>query len=208
MSKYYIRDDDLENELNKNAIWSITYGDMMSYLMIFFLLLYAFSSTKSMKQERSLLSIEDSAGGKHAVNIKELFSKYGLQKIANVELKEQKLRITFQEPVLFDSGTAELKPACIPALHAIAKVLREIQNEVVIEGHTDNIPTHGRYLNNWELSTARAHSVLVYLVHNEGLPPRRFSALGHGEFRPTVPNDTPEHRAMNRRIEINVMRLE
>jgi chemotaxis protein MotB len=208
MSRFHIREDELENELNKNAIWSITYGDMMSYLMIFFLLLYAFSYTKSMKQEMSLLSIESAAGGKHKIDIQQLFSKYGLQKIANVELTEQKLRITFQEPVLFDLGKADLKPACIPALHAIAKVLREIQNEVVIEGHTDNVPTHGRFRNNWELSTARAHSVLEYLIQNEGLPPARLAAMGHGEYRPAVPNDSTEHRAMNRRIEINVMRLE
>jgi chemotaxis protein MotB len=208
MARYYEREDDLENELNKNALWSIVYGDLMSYLMIFFLLMFAFSYTKSMKHQLSLLSIQTAAGGQKTVDMEELFSKYGLQKIAHVELTEQKLRITFLEPVLFDSGKADLKPASIPALHAVSRVLHEIQNSVIIEGHTDNIPTRGHYHNNWELSTARAHSVLQYMIDHEDLSPTRFSAMGHGEYRPVVPNDTPEHRAVNRRIEINVMRLE
>ena len=207
MARYYEREDDLENELNKNALWSITYGDLMSYLMIFFLLMFAFSYNKSMKQQMAMMSIQGAAGGR-TIDMQQLFSKYGLQRVARVELTEQKLKITFLAPVLFDLGSADLKPESIPSLHVVAQVLREIQNSVVIEGHTDNVPTHGKYNTNWELSTARAHSVLFYLIDKEGLPPARFSALGHGEYRPAVPNDTPEHRALNRRIEINVMRLE
>jgi chemotaxis protein MotB len=208
MSRFYERDDDLENELNKNALWSITYGDLMSYLMIFFLLMFAFSYTKSMKQQMGLMSIQAAAGGKQSIDVQQLFSKYGLQQIARVELTEEKLKITFLEPVLFDSGSADLKIESFPALHSIAKVLREIHNPVIIEGHTDNIPVRGRFKTNWELSTARAHSVLMFLLDEEKLPPERFSAMGHGEYQPVVPNDTPENRSINRRIEINVLRLE
>jgi chemotaxis protein MotB len=208
MARFHESEDDLENELNKNALWSITYGDLMSYLMIFFLLMFAFSYTKSMKQQMGLMSIQAAAGGKQSLDVQQLFTKYGLQEIARVELTEQKLKITFLEPVLFDSGTSDLKIESFPALHAIAKVLREVQNSVVIEGHTDNVPVRGRYKSNWELSTARAHSVLMFLLDEEKLPPERFSAMGHGEYRPVAPNDTPEHRAANRRIEINVLRLE
>jgi len=71
-----------------------------------------------------------------------------------------------------------------------------------VEGHTDNLPIHTeRFHSNWELSAARAISVIKYL-HQNGIPQERLSALGYGEYRPVAPNDTPEHRSLNRRIEI------
>ena len=115
---------------------------------------------------------------------------------------------SYLEPVLIDSGSADLKSFSVPRTSSVAQVLKEIQNSVLIEGHT-NIPIRrGEYNSNWEFSSARAQSVLKFLIEKENLPPERFSALGYGEYKPAVSNDTPEGRAVNRRIEINVMRLE
>ena len=76
-------------------------------------------------------------------------------------------------------------------------------HDIVIEGYTDNLPMQSaRYPNNWELSTARALSVVYYLINEKDIEPTRLSAKGYGEYRPIAPNDTPENRAKNRRVNI------
>ncbi|MDK2959817.1 MAG: chemotaxis protein MotB, partial [Bacillota bacterium] len=78
-----------------------------------------------------------------------------------------------------------------------------------VEGHTDNLPINTyRFPSNWELSTARATTVVRYLAEKHGIPPDRLSAAGYGEWRPVAPNDTPEHRAQNRRVDIVVLRTD
>jgi chemotaxis protein MotB len=75
------------------------------------------------------------------------------------------------------------------------------QQDIIVEGHTDNQRIHNEYFDsNWELSTARATSVARLLVDKFGLPAARMGAIGYGEYRPVVPNDTPENRAKNRRV--------
>lgn len=202
------REEELESMLNRGALWAITYGDLMSYLMIFFLVMFAFNYTKSVSMQMGLHSIQRSFGGKEKFNIDELFSKYGLQQFAKVEISEQKLRITFNEAVLFDSGSADLKEQSLPILKRVANILREVPNPIMIEGHSDDIPPspRSRYRTNWELSMARAYNVLMFFIENEKLPPTRLSAIGYGEYQPTQPNDSPEGRAANRRIEIALLR--
>jgi len=91
-------------------------------------------------------------------------------------------------------------------LDAIAPVLRGLPNDISVEGHTDNVPiTGGPFASNWELSAIRATTVLRYLVSNDGLPEDRMSATGYADTRPLVPNDTPEHRQQNRRVDIVVL---
>ena len=92
-------------------------------------------------------------------------------------------------------------------LAPMAAVLKGLGNDVIIEGHTDNVPIlRGPFKTNWELSVARSYSVIEYLSKELGVPQDIFTAAAYGEHRPVVPNDTPEGRAKNRRIEIVVMR--
>lgn len=108
--------------------------------------------------------------------------------------------------VLFNVGEAGIKEDAAPALSAIAAVIAGIPNDIAIEGHTDNVPiSNSRYSSNWELSTARAASVLEFLVRDRGLSPSRFSVSGYAEFRPVAPNETPEGRARNRRVDIVIL---
>lgn len=125
-----------------------------------------------------------------------------------LEMAEKGLVITFVAEVLFDSGKAKIRQEAYPALDKVAKVIRDkvSDREIGVEGHTDNEPIkHSNWKSNWELSTARATSVLHYLVDNGKLNPKKLSAIGYGEYRPVASNDTEEGRAKNRRVEIVII---
>jgi len=143
---------------------------------------------------------------------KKLLEKRLKKEIGNkdvrLEMAEKGLSIIFLAEVLFDSGKAELKKDVYGALDKIAKVFRENLEgrEIGIEGHTDSEPIkHSGWKSNWELSTARATSVLHYLVDEKGVQPDRISATGYGKHRTVASNDTPEGRRQNRRVEIVVL---
>ena len=110
--------------------------------------------------------------------------------------------------VLFDSGQATVKPSGEIVLKALGPPLSHLPNQVTIEGHTDNIPiASSQFPTNWELSTTRATSVLRYLTDREGVPASRLSAAGYADQRSVVPNDSNEHRAQNRRVEVVIHAL-
>ncbi|MDI6704356.1 MAG: OmpA family protein [bacterium] len=136
--------------------------------------------------------------------IKEEFQDY--VKKAEIEIKEEKGRliISFIDRILFDSGSSEIKKEAHPALEKVAEIIKNYPNrEVLIEGHTDNVPIHTKFFpSNWELSTSRATQVLRYLQWKYDISPRRLSAAGYGEYRPVDTNDTKEGRRRNRRVEI------
>jgi chemotaxis protein MotB len=189
-------------------MWAVTYGDLMSYLMIFFLLLYVASTTHSVGMQMSIKAAEQRFAN-DAQTIEQLFTRYGAQKIARLEVGENKIRIVFQAPVLFESGSAFLKSESLPMLQMVVKSINDMPNSIQIEGHTDDRPLlpGSKYDSNWELSSARAFAVLRFLEIN-GIPEQRLSATGYGEFRPQQSNATAEGRSANRRIEINIMRRE
>lgn len=202
------REEELENQLNRSALWAVTYGDLMSYLMIIFLMLYVAAATRGVGMQMSIKAAEQRFSN-DAKTIEALFTRYGTQKIARLEIGENKIRIMFEAPVLFDSGSAYLKKESLPVLQQVVKSLNDMPNSIQIEGHTDDRPVApgSKFDTNWELSSARAFAVLRFLEIN-GIPQQRLSATGYGEFRPIAANATPEGRAVNRRIEINIMRRE
>ncbi len=127
--------------------------------------------------------------------------------IAITEL-QGKLRVSLLSQILFDSGKTKIKKDGFEVLRRVSEVLlnKAQGKEIRIEGHTDSDTIYGtlaqRYPTNWELSAVRAINVARFLVEEAGLDPRRIYAAGYGEFRPISPNDTPENKAQNRRIEI------
>lgn len=126
----------------------------------------------------------------------------------SVGFDERGLIVRVLDTVLFDSGRAKLHRDAYPVLDQVAKVLNAeaVDQPVAIEGHTDNEPIRrSGWKDNWELSLARARSVLTYLVQERGVAPARVSAVGYGEYRPIASNETPEGRRANRRVEIVVL---
>jgi len=206
MSVWQEREDDLESELNRGALWAVTYGDLMSYLVILFLILYSAAASKSVNMQMGLKGIEASFGKEKQV-AQELLSDEGIRKIARLEVLEDRVRIVFASPVLFDSGSADLKPDFLVLMRRLAQALATLPNPIQVEGHSDNQPLGPRipFKSNWELSAARAFSLLKFLETN-GVPPTRLSAIGYGEHRPEKPNDSPENMAKNRRIEITILK--
>jgi len=136
-----------------------------------------------------------------------LAKEIGDQQVS-VGLNERGLVISFLAEILFDSGQAKLRPLATAILDKVARILREElpDQPVGIEGYTDNEPIKASgWKSNWELSTARATSVLHYLVDNKGVAPERVSAIGYGEYRPVASNATSEGRQQNRRVEVVVL---
>jgi chemotaxis protein MotB len=123
-----------------------------------------------------------------------------------VEVRKGKMLVKLGDAILFDPGQSALKPDGQRALKEVAQALKEIPDrDFLVAGHTDNRPIKASpYASNWELSTARAVTVVRFL-QGEGVDPRRLAAAGYSEFDPLADNDAPESRALNRRIEVVVM---
>jgi len=215
--------------------WLLTYSDLITLLMAFFVIMYAMSNVNEAKF-RALaeqLSIAfNSGGGSGVLNggtgimptpyqaetaalaevAQAIESAAASQNVApqvHLSLTEEGLTIRVEEALMFQSGSAELTPAAERFLDRVADELKLLKNPVRIEGHTDNVPLRsGHFRSNWELSAARAANVLEYLVGRHSIDPARLSIAGYGEFRPIASNDTPEGRAANRRVEILILRMQ
>ncbi len=129
-------------------------------------------------------------------------------KQVRLEMMEKGLVITVVGDLLFDSGKAKIRNEAYSVLDKVSSILKESvpQFNVGIEGHTDNQPIrHSGWKSNWELSSARALSVLHYLAREKGVSPDRLSAIGYGEYHPVASNDIKEGRQSNRRVEIVIL---
>jgi chemotaxis protein MotB len=114
--------------------------------------------------------------------------------------------ISLKDLGFFNSGEAVLRPGAANKIERIAKVLMQHKMELRIEGHSDAQPIHTpEFRSNWELSTARATAVLLYLTETAGLDPSRISVAGYGQYRPLADNATPEGRQANRRVDLVVV---
>ncbi|MFH0918574.1 MAG: OmpA family protein [Candidatus Omnitrophota bacterium] len=125
-----------------------------------------------------------------------------------LQMMEKGLVITVVGDLLFDSGKAKIRPEAFGLLTKVSAVLKDnmARFDVGIEGHTDNVPIkQSGWKSNWELSTARALSVLHYLANEQGISPERLSAIGYGEYRPVASNETKDGRKQNRRVEIVIL---
>jgi chemotaxis protein MotB len=240
-----------EEEQENQERWLLTYADMITLLMVLFIVLFSIGQLdlKKFEQLRSGLAASFGTktvaldggtgvldGGPSPLDAQTAQDILDAQRAAEVAAAQQLRetadevkktlagqglgdKVTFRfedrglvlqivtDQVLFDLGKADLRPEGRAVLDGLASALKEVPNDIAVEGHTDNRPISGfPFPSNWELSTARATSVLRYLVDDKGLDRKRISAAGYGEERPVVPNDTPAHQAQNRRVEIVVLR--
>lgn len=127
----------------------------------------------------------------------------------NIVIMEQErgLVISFKDALLFASGSDELAPGAEDLIAKVGWALTKIPNYIRVEGHTDNLPIHtARFPSNWELSVLRATNVVHVLQNDAGISPDRLSIIGYGEYRPLTPNDSELSQAMNRRVDIVILK--
>lgn len=141
--------------------------------------------------------------------IDSILGNLNISDAAGTGITERGLTITFSNDVFFDSGKADLKDDLKKGLAQISVLLSRVDNPIVIEGYTDNIPISkvnaNLYSSNWQLSAARAANVAEFLVTNQHLGGNRLAAVGYGEYHPKSTNDTSEGRLKNRRVDLTVM---
>jgi chemotaxis protein MotB len=160
------------------------------------------------RQLAARLAEEKSALQKRSADYEKLATSLDQEiKAGRIQLTELQGKVTVRmtEKVLFASGSAVINAEGKKTLQEVAEAFKTISGRIVrVEGHTDNVPIHTeRFPSNWELSAARAIAVVRYL-QDRGVDPDLLGAAGYAEYQPIAPNDTPEGRAQNRRIEISL----
>lgn len=222
--------------------WLLTYSDMITLMMVFFVLLFAMGQIDLDKYRRIAQSLNRAFGGGSGAlivpisgedggeweseyskpvlidaptvsydptdvssELGDAIARAGIAGQVSVRTHIEGVIVSLSEDLIFPPGSAELQPKGKEALDDIAAVLQGMPNAVRVEGHTDDRPTNSPdYPTNWELSTARAVSIVRYLIER-GISPTRLSAAGMASYQPLVPNDTPEGRALNRRASLVII---
>jgi chemotaxis protein MotB len=219
-----------EEDKENHERWLITYADLITLLMVFFVVLYAMSMVDQKKYSELSQSlaivfgqtgrsgmldggrtvIPDNAVHKQKRNItntreqiRRMLQSMGLEGKISVRDEGRGIVLSVKDTVFFRPGSADLGSQAREVMSSLGKLLSPLPNSIRVEGHTDNIPIrNARYYSNWELSTDRAISVLHYLTQNTAISPERLSAAGYGEYKPLTSNDNESGRAVNRRVDI------
>lgn len=138
--------------------------------------------------------------------VKDFIEKENLGAEVTLRADRRGVIIEIKENILFDSGKAELKSKSMVLLDKLTGLINEFDNEIIVEGHTDNVPIYNEeFSSNWELSVTRATTVVRYFTEEKSVDPKRLSAAGYGEYRPIAPNDNSKNKALNRRVNILIV---
>ena len=210
--------------------WLLTYADLITLLLGLFVILYAMSKIDAGKYAEIVSAMEGVFGSPKGVmggsmgavepsvpslqmereriasEIRSALHLDSRQQPISISENERGITVHIMEEMLFPSGSADIKNTSLITLDTLATVLRALPNDIRVEGHTDDVPiSNSSFPSNWHLSVARAVNVGYYLIERHGLMPSKVSVVGYAEYRPLVPNDTPEHRAQNRRVDIVIV---
>jgi chemotaxis protein MotB len=230
----------LPEEHANHEAWAIPYGDLVTLLLAFFVVMYSISSVNAGKyrvvseslnaafrgQPSTPVPIQVGATGATTVaapmvqlepdvksmalrqmaqQAEDALSPLIMQGLVDVHTGDGFVEIAIRSDLLFASGAAVLATDAVPVITQLGQALKDYPNSIRVEGHTDNIPiTSGQYRSNWELSAARAASV-VHLLVEGSVDPRRLSVVAYGEYRPVLPNTTLDGRTANRRVVLTIM---
>lgn len=135
--------------------------------------------------------------------IEEAIIKLDVGKYVTIVEEKNMVILRIDSVILFDLGSADIKNSGREVLLKLGSMLKQLDNDIMIQGHTDDLPINTRlFPTNWELSTKRATNVVLFLIDKCSLNPSKLTATGNGEFKPIKPNDTEENRQKNRRIDI------
>ncbi len=219
---------EVEEETLDTDGWMATFSDLLSLMLTFFVLLFAMKSVDQGKLEEALGYFRQGGIGvlRSGIDMPVMppdskvfdprvikqFSPSEVQKMFNnkrihgqvsVRTEAKGTVISVSSGLLFPSGQSILRPEAEAVLDEIVLMTQGATYEIQVEGHTDNLPIRSSlYASNWELSVARAGSVVRYMLKDGKLEPKRFSVVGFGDSKPLAKNDTPENRSKNRRVDI------
>ncbi len=212
--------------------WLVSYADFITLLFAFFTTLYAISTIDARKLHAMVESMQDAfragaltaepapsaggvwtpgaTGGRPLGGLQERIVERLGRAIADRRVEVGRDRrgivVSISEAGSFASGSADLSAEARELLTDLGGVLAETDNQVRVEGHTDNTPIHNaRFASNWELSTARATNVIAFLIETTHARPERFSASGYAEYHPRADNTTDANRRRNRRVDIVIL---
>lgn len=189
--------------------WVISYADLVTLLLALFLVMYAVNSA-NLKTSDNYTTISPEVIKEQPVKMpelqKELLKEFKTDENVTLLKDTRGLIIRMNDSILFGSAETEIQNSSKETLNKIIDILSKINNPVIIEGHTDSFPIKSeKFSSNWELSTARATSVIDYLVKSNRINPKRFSAVGYGEYMPVAENTSNSGRMKNRRVDIIIL---
>jgi chemotaxis protein MotB len=184
--------------------WQMSFNDLLTVLLTFFILLVSVSEINVSKVQDLSLSVSDVFGTiKSDDQQTALLRSIGAVEGINARPVEGGISIVLPESLVFSSGSAELIHK--EMLKGVGEKLKSTEGSIRVEGHTDSIPVATRsFPSNWELSTQRAVNVVKFLASDCGIDPQHLSAAGYGDSRPVASNESPENRALNRRVNLIV----
>lgn len=236
-----------ENEEKSSGGWIVTFSDLMTLLLTFFILLYSISTVSEAKFRQAAASLQSVLSGNPSTmifnetpsgadsmpfdpvvpqpipnpveqpdfnaeiiemyqTIKDFIQEHNLNADIEVTYNARGVLVNISEAVLFESGSSDIKNEGQKLLDTMALLLQTIDKDVEVQGHTDNQPIRtSKYPTNWELSVDRAVQVARYFIQQHTIAPERLKAAGFAEFQPLAPNDTPENRALNRRVNLLII---
>ncbi len=209
-------------------LWNVTYGDMVTLVLCFFVALFAFSSIDSKKYQEMQLSLRAAFGGEGGVltgspsvfnaqivpspveqmyqELKKAVEDTKWKGKAEVTITERGITISFKEKLFFNIGSASITSEAYPVLESVGRILKARRYPLRVEGHTCDLPIRSaQFPSNWELSALRAINVAKFLINRVEFEPERISVAGYGQYHPLVPNDSEENRARNRRVDIVII---
>lgn len=228
------REDGAAGESGGRERWLVTYADLITLLLVFFIVMYASSSRISGEKFDALASSlatsikkteKPKVSDKHAFapddskqtrkfkatadSVIQSIVKTDPKSNVKIDIDERGMVVSLVDTSFFDSGSAKLKPAGQKVLNKVAANFKGLPNEIRVEGHTDSIPIRGgRFASNWELSSARATAVARYMIDHVRLPAHRMSVAAFAENKPVASNGMAEGRKRNRRVDIVILKQE
>jgi len=208
--------------------WMVTFSDLVTLLLTFFVLLLSMANLDKMKFKQAAISLKSAFGVVGDISLKQkeiinpavqegspvaddlvqrvykrlLVNLPRLKLDKDIELVKDRGAVVLRvnDAVLFGAGQTEIKPEAFPTLRNIAKLIRPLPLHPRIEGHSDSTPA-GNGMSNWDIGMLRALAVLKFFEKEKLLPLERLSAVSYGSQKPLVPNDSVANRALNRRVE-------
>ncbi|MBR1681582.1 OmpA family protein [bacterium] len=203
-----MRNDYYSNSKDYINRWVVSYADLVTMLLALFMVLYAVSQNITKHQAKIISETQAMEQIEQLDELKKLFNENIEQTEGIKYLKEGRgLVIRLNNSILFDEGSADIKKDAIVTIDKIIDTIGKIDNNVIVEGHTDSTPiSNNKFPSNWELSTARATNIIAYMLKTKKIEPKRLSAVGYGEYMPVADNTSNDGRLLNRRVDIIILK--